>query len=123
MNIDIMLEYSIGLFGLLLAGLLYFLPSLIAYARGHHNWVPILLVNFFTGWFFLGWIVALVWSTTAVKTEATALPVSSTPSPLLKQQLEDLRGFYDSGLITEAEYKQKKADVLASVRGEGYVAK
>jgi hypothetical protein len=43
---------------------IFFLPALIARARRHNNAVPILLVNIFLGWTFLGWVVALVWATT-----------------------------------------------------------
>jgi hypothetical protein len=39
----------------------YFLPSLLAYFRGHGNLAPILIVNVFFGWTFVGWIVALAW--------------------------------------------------------------
>jgi hypothetical protein len=44
----------------------YFLPTIIAVARGHHNAAAIFLLNLFLGWSFLGWVIALVWSATAV---------------------------------------------------------
>ena len=57
-------------FGPVLAGVcvlaLYLLPSLIAYGRGHQRTVAILLFNLLLGWTFLGWALALIWSTTAV---------------------------------------------------------
>jgi hypothetical protein len=43
---------------------LYFLPLIIAVARHHRNTLAIFLVNFFTGWTLIGWIIALVWSAT-----------------------------------------------------------
>lgn len=51
-------------FGMLVA-LLFFLPTVIALLRNHHNWAPIALVNVLLGWTVLGWVVALVWSFTA----------------------------------------------------------
>ena len=48
---------------------LYFLPTIIAAARDRHNKGAIFLLNFFLGWTFVGWVVALVWA------------VSSTPPP------------------------------------------
>lgn len=42
--------------------LLYFLPSIVAAKRNHKNMMPVFLFNFFLGWTFLGWVVALVWS-------------------------------------------------------------
>ena len=44
----------------------YFLPAIIAGTRDHHNMVPIFLLNLFLGWSLLGWVAALVWSTTKV---------------------------------------------------------
>lgn len=54
--------------GLLVLGLLialYFLPAIIAARRGHRNRTPILLLNLFLGWTVIGWVGALIWSTTA----------------------------------------------------------
>lgn len=45
---------------------LYFLPSIIALVRSKRDLFAIFLLNFFLGWTFIGWIVALVW---AVKTD------------------------------------------------------
>jgi hypothetical protein len=41
---------------------LYFLPTIIAFARHHRNAVAIFLLNLLAGWTFLGWVGALVWS-------------------------------------------------------------
>jgi hypothetical protein len=40
----------------------YWLPAMNGFRRKHCNAVPILLVNFFFGWTFIGWVVALIWS-------------------------------------------------------------
>ncbi len=40
----------------------YFLPAIIAWARGHRNWLAILALNFMLGWSLIGWVAALVWS-------------------------------------------------------------
>ena len=42
----------------------YFIPSIIAYSRGHKNSDPILLVNLLLGWMLIGWVIALIWSFT-----------------------------------------------------------
>lgn len=44
-----------------------FLPSIIAFARGHHNRFAILALNVFLGWTLIGWVLALVWALTAVR--------------------------------------------------------
>jgi hypothetical protein len=54
----------IMLIGIALAG--YFLPTIIVTARRHHNAAAIFVLNLFLGWTFLGWVIALVWSGTAV---------------------------------------------------------
>lgn len=43
----------------------YMLPWAIAATRGKSNSVAVALVNFFLGWTFIGWIVALVMACTA----------------------------------------------------------
>lgn len=45
--------------------LFYFLPAIIALVRGHHNGFAIFLTTLLLGWTVIGWIVALIWSTTA----------------------------------------------------------
>lgn len=52
---------------LILAALLYFMPTVIALARGHHNGFAIFLTNLLLGWTFIGWLVALIWSCTAIE--------------------------------------------------------
>jgi hypothetical protein len=49
---------------LILATLIYFLPTIIALARGHLSTLAIFLLNLFFGWTLLGWLIALVWSST-----------------------------------------------------------
>lgn len=56
--------FLLGMIFLVIILGLSFLPTIIAFKRRHPQKVPILLVNFFLGWTFIGWIVALVWSTT-----------------------------------------------------------
>jgi len=41
---------------------LYFLPTIIAAVRGNINILAIFLLNFFTGWTFVGWIASLIWA-------------------------------------------------------------
>lgn len=41
---------------------LYFLPSIIAYARGHKNLTALFCLNLFLGWVLVGWVVSLVWA-------------------------------------------------------------
>ena len=54
----------VGIIVFILSLALYFLPTIIALLRGHRNALAIFLLNFFLGWTFIGWVVALVWSAT-----------------------------------------------------------
>ena len=69
--------------------LIYFIPSLVAAFREHHNAVPILLLNIFLGWTFIGWVWALVWSAMVVKGgSAPARKVSQGEATLLRSAKE-----------------------------------
>jgi hypothetical protein len=41
---------------------MYFLPSIIALARGKRDIFAIFLLNLFLGWSVIGWVVALIWA-------------------------------------------------------------
>ena len=51
----------------ILALIVYFLPGIIANYRNHHQQNAIIILNLLLGWTFLGWVIALVWSATAVQ--------------------------------------------------------
>ena len=59
---------------LLLVGIIYFLPSLIARNRRHHNRTAILVLNFCFGWSFVGWVASLIWALTKVESEKFCNP-------------------------------------------------
>jgi RsiW-degrading membrane proteinase PrsW (M82 family) len=48
----------------------YFLPFIIAERRKHKNKLAILITNLLLGWTVVGWIGALIWSTTDNTTPA-----------------------------------------------------
>ena len=54
----------LGIFVFICSLVFYFLPTIIALARRQRNSLAIFLLNFFLGWTFIGWVVALVWSVT-----------------------------------------------------------
>jgi hypothetical protein len=49
---------------LILAAVLYFLPTILALARGHLSGLAIFLLNLLLGWTLVGWLIALIWSCT-----------------------------------------------------------
>ena len=54
----------LGIFVFICSLVFYFLPTIIALMRRQRNSLAIFLLNFFLGWTFIGWVVALVWSVT-----------------------------------------------------------
>jgi hypothetical protein len=57
-------SHGLGLFktALILAAMLYFVPTLVGYLRKKRNLAAIFTLNLLLGWTFLGWVGALLWS-------------------------------------------------------------
>ena len=60
------------LFGLAIACAVYFAPWYVAATRRHPSFVAIATLNLLLGWTVLGWIIALIWSLTAIPRSAPA---------------------------------------------------
>ena len=45
----------------------YPVPAVIAFARSHHNHLPIAALTFLAGWTIVGWVAAFVWALTATQ--------------------------------------------------------
>lgn len=56
------MEVLLLAFVVILCSFIYFVPTIIAYCRGHRNTLAIFLFNLFFGWSLLGWIIALIWA-------------------------------------------------------------
>jgi hypothetical protein len=81
------MDAVLGLLMFLCAWAIYFVPSFVAYRRGHPQTNAIILTNFLLGWTFLGWCAALIWA-------ATAFPrprEEEKPTFVLKPQKYDSR--------------------------------
>lgn len=53
-----------SIFVLLIGSLIYFLPTIVAGNHHHRNKSAIAVLNFFLGWTFIGWVVAMIWACT-----------------------------------------------------------
>jgi amino acid permease len=66
---------------------LYFLPTIVAALRHHHNTAMIAILNFFLGWTFIGWVVFLAMSFGNPSPQQTIIqnvyggPVAPAPTP------------------------------------------
>ena len=61
----------------MILAVLYFIPSIVAWARSVKNVGSIIVVNVFLGWTFIGWVVALAWACSSSKQQPTAPPPGS----------------------------------------------
>ena len=68
------------LLAVVVSGFLYFIPLWVAWGRHHHNTAAIFVLNLFLGWTLLGWVGALVWACTTVRTPAPVLVAQSSPA-------------------------------------------
>lgn len=53
----------------LVAGLIYFIPSWIVWNRPNPN--PVMVINYFLGWTFIGWVIALAMALDASRSKAS----------------------------------------------------
>ena len=53
---------TLGVLLIVVALVIYFIPTIVALNRGHRNTAAIFIANLFLGWTFLGWVVCLVWA-------------------------------------------------------------
>ena len=76
-----------GFFVVIISLTVYFLPSLIATERGHHNIAAIFALNLLLGWTILGWIGAVIWSLTSLPPAATPTAIDTQPPQPLSSML------------------------------------
>lgn len=92
---------------LALLGLAYFMPTVVAALRGHHNGMAIFVLNLFLGWTLLGWIAAAVWSVTAKRPKIVTVRPVGTPGGLDFDKLAWVDGLKNVGLNDKARKMQK----------------
>lgn len=105
---------------------IYFLPSIIALSRKKNNGAAIIMLNFFLGWTFIGWIASLIWACTTDRQTQTIV-VNNTPFPKEENSstqknefdeklnsLQKLKNLLDSGVLSQEEFEQQKSKLLES---------
>ncbi|MGO0684084.1 superinfection immunity protein [Pseudomonas fulva] len=93
----------------IICAVLYFLPSMNAKSRKHPNAGSIFALNLLLGWTLIGWVVAVVWSASAVS--AAAVPPHSQ-SPSKAEELEKLATLKERGHLSEDEFQKEKSRLL-----------
>jgi Na+/H+-dicarboxylate symporter len=59
-----MADVTLALTLIVISFAIYFIPSIVASNRHKRNFGAIFALNFFAGWTFIGWLIALVWALT-----------------------------------------------------------
>ena len=93
---------------------IYFLPTFVAFSRHHQfKWI-IFLINLFTGFTFVGWIGALIWSLidTDQSTKVYIQPPRTIPNFSIASEIEKLTILRDNGDISNLEYRELKYKLL-----------
>ncbi len=96
------------IFPIILA-LLYFSPTIVAVRKKKKNSSSIFVVNFFFGWTFIGWVVALSWalSKDEVKTDLAGVIANN-----ITHDLERLAMLKEKGALTQEEFEIQKKKIL-----------
>jgi len=66
---------------LIVAAILYLVPTLVAAGRSHQQTGAIFVLNLLLGWTFLGWVGALVWACTSKSAEPQIIVVGEGQDP------------------------------------------
>lgn len=102
-----------GVATLVTAALFYFPPTIVAWVRRHPNRLSIFLLNLLLGWTLIGWVVALIWSASAIRKAGADRPQDqSGPSADAYKRLAQLADLKDRGHLTPAEFEAEKRKVL-----------
>lgn len=92
--------------------LVYFLPAIIAAIKKKRNLAAIIILNILTGWTFIGWIIALIWSITSDNNQNLSVNVNSAPMRSDIEELEKLAELKKKKVITQEEFQEKKKAIL-----------
>jgi len=81
MNNTLNTDTMAGILLLIIGGLIYFIPAMIASGRNHPAITGITLLNLFLGWTVIIWIVCFIWaySSPNIQTEKTATHKKTSP--------------------------------------------
>ena len=63
------------------AGVIYFLPSIVAAAGQKRKAAAIFVLNLFLGWTFLGWVLSLVWAIADERSTPSSAQPEWLPTP------------------------------------------
>lgn len=130
---DLAINIFLGL-GFLIVGIIYVLPTILAFRRSHPNRWIILVINVAFGGTIIGWGIALVWALRSAHRVGSASSggesglnlfindvkkiqvVEPPPSPQTSpsHELERLHDLFVKGAISQTEFDGLKARLLGT---------
>jgi hypothetical protein len=130
---DLAINIFLGI-AFLIVGIIYILPSIIAFRRNHPNRWIILVINVAFGGTIIGWGIALVWAMRAAHQVGSAssggesglnlfindvkkiqvVEPPPVPPASLSQELERLHNLVAKGAISQTEFEGLKAKLLGA---------
>lgn len=130
---DLAINVFLGI-GFLIVGIIYIMPSIMAFRRNHPNRWIILVINVAFGGTVIGWGIALVWamrsahrvgSTSGGGESGLNLFINDVrriqvveppplPQPSLSHELERLHDLLIKGVISQTEFDGLKAKLLGA---------
>jgi hypothetical protein len=70
-----------GFMILMFLAVCYFIPTIVVFAKQKANKAPTIVVNFFLGWTFIGWIAALAMSLSTNQPQQVIVQNIAAPLP------------------------------------------
>jgi uncharacterized membrane protein len=101
-----------AIFIILIALVIYFLPSMAGYNK--RNVGAIFALNLLLGWTLIGWVVAFVWAMTEDDEPKKVIMPQASKDVQKMEALKKLKDLYDSGALTEDEFKTEKSKILGN---------
>lgn len=103
------------LFLFVIAGIIYFIPTMVASANERRNIGAIFALNLFLGWTLVGWVLALVWSLCKDE-EIGKKSIDANEEKINEEdiatQIEKLASLKEKNIISYEEFKAKKKELL-----------
>jgi hypothetical protein len=100
----------------------YWIPTIVAFWRKHPSKAGIEALNFFLGWTFIGWVLALVWAfsdntgrapaQTVVNTTVAPSGAPGSASGGLADELNKLAVLHEAGALSDEEFGRAKVNLL-----------
>lgn len=105
-------EFMLFSVAVIIGVVIYLAPTIIANNRRHPSTTGIIILNLFTGWTLLGWIVCFVW---AYSNDTRPVVKKTTVNkPSLASELKELSELVKQEIITEEEFNERKKKLLKS---------